>query len=345
VRRLLPSTPAGTSARAGLAVGVLGSLVVGLVVVATTDHSHRTVEALLLVVPVVAAAVTGGRRAALVVALVATATFILVIPPVGSPQVHLVDDAIALVVFLGVAVVVGALVARRVELLAEVDRQRSLLLRSVSHDLRTPLAAIRAAASELVAQGTPSPELAELIGDEAQRLDRLVANLLSLSRLEARPARLDLQPVDLGELVAEVVERHERLVAGTPVEVVLAEDLPLVRADHALLAQVVVNLLENAVRHGGPGTPIRIATSTDGHRVELEVVDGGPGVPVEERDRIFEPFRHGGHGRSTGVGLAICRAVVDAHGGTVDVRDAPAGGARFRVRIPAAPRSDPPRRG
>jgi two-component system sensor histidine kinase KdpD len=270
------------------------------------------------------------------VAAIATITFSLVIPPIGSPQVHLVDDAIALAVFLTVAVLVGALVAGRVELLTEIDNQRSLLLRSVSHDLRTPLASIRAAASEIALQSDSTPELADLIADEAERLDRLVANLLSLSRMEARSPRLDLQPVDLAELVDAVVHRQRRLVATSPLELTVAEGLSIVRGDRALLEQVVVNLLDNAVRHGGTGTPVRICTASDEREVLLEVSDVGPGVPVEDRRAIFEAFRHGGHGRSTGVGLAICRAIVEAHAGTVSVGDAPGGGATFSVRLPAA---------
>jgi two-component system sensor histidine kinase KdpD len=339
-----PVVPTSTSPRLGLALGTGGSLVIGAGMALVSDHSHRTIEALLLVVPVVVAAVFGGQRAALAVAAIATVTFSLVLPPVGTFEVRLLDDGVALLVFLTVAVVVGSLVARRLDLLTEVDRQRSLLLRSVSHDLRTPLAAIRAASSELVVQGEGATELAELIGDEADRLDRLVANLLSLSRLESRPARFNLQLVDLDELVDGVVARQRRLVGSTPLALALHGDLPLVHVDHALLEQVVVNLVENAVRHGGGGT-VRVATAIDGDGVVLEVVDRGPGVPPTERDLIFEPFRHGGHGRSTGVGLAICRAVVEAHGGVVDVRDAPGGGAAFRVRLPAAARPDPAGRG
>ncbi|MCU1378747.1 MAG: kdpD [Acidimicrobiales bacterium] len=332
----MPALPVGTNPRAGFLLGTAGALVIGAAAVAVTNHSHRAVEALLFVVPVVVAAIAGGRRAALAVAVIATITFSLVIPPIGSPQVHLVDDAIALAVFLTVAVLVGALVAGRVEVLTEIDNQRSLMLRSVSHDLRTPLASIRAAASEIALRSGSTPELADLIADEAERLDRLVANLLSLSRMEARSPRLDLQPVDLAELVDSVAHRQRRLVATSPLELALAEGLSMVRGDHALLERVVVNLLDNAVRHGGTGKPVRISTTSEDREVVLEVSDDGPGVPVEDRRAIFEAFRHGDHGRSTGIGLAICRAIVEAHAGTVSVGDAPGGGATFTVRLPAA---------
>ncbi len=206
----------------------------------------------------------------------------------------------ALVVFLVVAVVVGGLVgtvaaadrqriraeAARAQALEEVDRARTGLLRSVSHDLRTPLATIRAVATELQS-GTEydqptRDELLGLVGAEAERLDRIVENLLSMSRIEAGTFAPDRQAVDLAELVTASADRLHRVLTGLRLELDIAPDLPLVPADYSQIDQVLSNLLENAARHSPPDAPVRItvaierdATPTE---VTVSVVDRGPGV-------------------------------------------------------------------
>lgn len=321
-----------------LALGIGGVALLALVLGPLHASLSRATQALILVVPVVVAAVVGGRRPALVTALVATAAYALVLPPVGSVRIHLGEDLVALVVFLAVALVLGTLVATRIEVLGEVERQRSALLRSVSHDLRTPLAAISAAATELRSDATHDAaterSLLDLVGDESARLDRLVGNLLSLSRIEADALQPRRQAVDVGELVAECTRRLDRLFAGTPLTVDVPADLPSVPADYWQLDQVVTNLLENAVRHSPPGTPIRVAARAGGDAVVLTVDDEGPGIPPARRDEVFEAFRGGEAGATSGVGLAICRAIVEAHGGTIGAGDGPGGGARLTVRLP-----------
>lgn len=298
----------------------------------------RAIVALLLVLPVVAAAVLANRAMAYAVGVAATITFAFTIPPVGSPRVHLAEDLVALVVFLGVAFVVSTLVAGRIELLGRVERQRSALLRSVSHDLRTPLAVIEAAASDLRDgahhDATSTRELLELISDETHRLDRLVANLLSLGRIDAGVLVPNLQSVDVRELVEAARARLDRVLRDADVRVDVPPGLPPISADHALLDQVVTNLLENAVRHSPPGTAVRVGARQIGNTVQLVVADDGPGISSEVRPTLFEPFRSGGRAGSTGVGLAICKAVVDAHGGTIAVGDSPTGGATFTVTLP-----------
>jgi K+-sensing histidine kinase KdpD len=324
------------------AFGVGLTAATGLALAGLGGSSRQATQAVVLVVPVVVAALYGGRGASFLTAVAATATFSLLIPPIGTPRINLVEDVVALIVFSLVALVVGALVAGRVRLLGEVDTQRSLLLRSVSHDLRTPLASIRAAASELAGQAPDagSGELAAIIGDEAERLDRLVANLLSLSRLESPQPNLRFQAVDLGELAADLVERQRRLVRDHPVQLDVGDTTVMVRGDHALLAQVVTNLLENAVRHTPAASAVRVMVEgvegVEGRAgvAVLEVEDDGPGIPPERRALIFAPFTGGGAGRTTGVGLAICRAVVEAHGGTISAGEGRRGGARFRVELP-----------
>jgi len=332
--------------------------------------------ALVLVFPVVVAAIVGGRIASLCTAVVAAGAFNLAfIPPYWRPAVAVVDDAVALGVFLSVALVVGTLVAdgavrrraaelraeeaqalndryeavvaererlaaeaTRVAVLEQVDQQRSALLRSVSHDLRTPLATIRAVTSDLRAGASyddaTRDDLLDLVGDEAERLDRIVANLLSLSRIEAGALQPDRQAVALEELVAERVRRLAPLFRRVRVQVDLPADLPLLDADYSQLDQVVTNLVENAARHSPQGSTVHIGARRREDMVEVWVADEGIGVATFDRSRIFEPFRRGEGSTSSGVGLAICKAILEAHGGTIEVKANPGGGARFGFTVP-----------
>jgi two-component system sensor histidine kinase KdpD len=330
-----------------LTVGVTQwrATVIGIVLVAVVTasvgplgDSARPVQALALVVPVVVAAVLGGHRPAYAVAVAAALAFVLVLPPVGSVRVRVAEDATALAVFGLVAVVVATLVSRRIETLAEVERQRAALLRAVSHDLRTPLASIRAAASDLaVGDALPPPtatRFAEIIGEEADRLDRLVANLLSLGRIEAGAFQPALDAVDLAEIIDAATRRLAPLFASVTVRLDVAEALPLVRGDHTQLDQLVTNLLENAARHSPPGTTVTVAAAGERERIVMAVADQGPGVPPDEAAVLFEPFRTGRIPGVGGVGLAICKAVVDAHDGTIAVGATPEGGAVFTVTLP-----------
>jgi two-component system sensor histidine kinase KdpD len=335
----------------------------------------RAAPALALVVPIVVAALVGGRVAALAVVPVAVLAFnVVFIPPQWTLDVDALDDGVALAVFGLVAVVVGTLVAREGErrqsaeeraaelqalnselqsvqqererlaeeatraiVLERIDEQRSALLRSVSHDLRTPLATIRAVASDLLDGASyddaTRAELLALVADESERLDRLVANLLNLSRIEAGALRPDRQAVALEELVTHTVKRLARLLGRRRVQVELGH-LPLVDGDYTQLEQVFTNLLENAARHAPSGSMIRVGGRETGGVVEIWVDDEGAGIAPFERQRIFEAFRRGDGSSSSGIGLAICKAIVEAHGGTITVRGAPSGGARFVFTMP-----------
>lgn len=234
--------------------------------------------------------------------------------------------------------------ATRADVLARIDEQRSALLRSVSHDLRSPLSTIRAVASDLLS-GAPYDdetrnELISLVADEAERLDRLVANLLSLSRIEAGALDPDRQALAVDELVAHAAGRLARLTSGRRVQLDLPDGLPLVDGDYVQIDQVVSNLLENAARHSPPGSTIRIGARASGDVVELRIDDEGLGVAPFERHRIFEPFRRGEGSASSGIGLAICKAIVEAHGGRIEATEAPGGGARFGLSLPVR-RSSP----
>jgi K+-sensing histidine kinase KdpD len=341
----------------GVGAGIALVVVLTLVLLPFHTDLGRASPALALVVPVVVAGFFGGRLAAVVTAVCGGIAFSLAfIPPVGSLRVAVSEDVVALIVFTIVAISVGTLVAlesdrrraaeqRAVEIAADrlavlerVDEQRAALMRSVSHDLRTPLASIRAVASDLrdgaVLSESVRQELLTLVCDETERLDRLVANLLSLSRIESGALQPDLQAVAVDELLVEVVRRLARLFDGVELEVRVPPGLPLVDIDYVLVDQVASNLLENAVRHAPPGSEVVVSALREGREVAVTVTDQGPGLDPTELKHIFEPFRTGLGSASTGVGLAICRAIVEAHGGMITADNNPGGGARFRFTLP-----------
>lgn len=366
-----------TSAARGIVVGLLGVGLVVAVLLPLRQHVGAAAPALALTLAVGASALVGGARAAVVVSAAATAALDLAfVPPYGTLSVLSLEDAVALGALLVVGGTVGVLVAREgdrrreaegreadlralterleelhrgnIELsqrasqadeLRRLDDQRSALLRSVSHDLRTPLSAIRAVVTDLRSgvelDDLTRAELLTLVSDEVDRLDRLVANLLSLSRIEADAVVLDRQAVDLEELVTDQLRRLAPLFAELRTRVSIPPDLPLVDADYSQLEQVFMNLLANAARHAPPGTDVWVVMAKDGaDQVRVEVSDRGRGVAEEEADRIFEPFQRGSGSRSTGIGLAICRAIVEAHGGEIGVERTFGGGATFVFTLP-----------
>ena len=365
-----PSTGAGIIA--GLVVaGALAAILVPL----RADVSRAT-PTVALVVPVVVAGIAGGQTASLITALAAATVLNLAfLPPFWTLKVNSVDDGVALSVFGLVALVVGALVAaetdrrraaerrtrevqelhrererlmeetNRLSLLSRIDEQRQALLRSVSHDLRTPLAAIRAATSDMRAgasyDDTTRDELLDVVGDEAERLDRLVANLLSLSRIEAGALEPDRQAVALDELLTDCTRRLNRVVQAVHVRSSIPAGLPLIDADYSQLDQVLTNLLENAARHSPPGGEVTVGARAGGPTVTIWVSDQGPGIDVDQREELFEPFRRGEGSASSGIGLAICRAIVEAHGGRLDAHNGKGGGAVFEFTMPVRPASEP----
>ncbi len=225
---------------------------------------------------------------------------------------------------------------------AEQERLRNVMLSSVSHDLRTPLASITGAITTLIDSGARVDEATRLdlmqsIREDAEALERQVRNMLDLTRLESgsMQARRDWHPVD--EVVGCAMTRLDALLGQRRVELDVPTTLPLVFVDAVLIEQLLVNLLENAVRYTPQDQPLCVvARSADG-QLELEVADRGPGIPAAERERVFGKFYRGaGHHAShgAGLGLAICRAIAELHGGRIDVTDRQGGGAAFVVRLP-----------
>jgi two-component system sensor histidine kinase KdpD len=240
--------------------------------------------------------------------------------------------------------------AQWAQLQMETEQMRSSLLSSVSHDLRTPLAVVTGAASTLLEDTIDSAtrrELTETILQEAQRLNRLVRNLLDMTRLEAGALRVNKEWQPLEEVVGSALNRTEDALSGRHVQTELASDLPLVPLDAVLIEQVLVNLLENAVKYTPPGSPLEIGASTRPGGVEVVVADHGPGIPPGEEKRIFDKFYrvNAASGGGVGLGLAICRGIVMAHGGQLFVENRAGGGAIFRFQLPVQgqpPALEPP---
>jgi two-component system sensor histidine kinase KdpD len=222
------------------------------------------------------------------------------------------------------------------------ERNRSALLSSVSHDLRTPLASITGAASSLrdgaenLSRETRH-ELADTIAEEAMRLNRLVGNLLDMTRLESGTLRPQRDWHSLEEVIGAALSRLEPMLRDRPVRPSLPADLPLLFLDDVLFEQVVVNLVENAAHYSPPGEPIEIQAALDDGALRFEVRDHGPGIESGDEERVFEKFHRGTNvprRAGAGLGLAICRAIVAAHGGSIRAAQRPAGGACFTVRMP-----------
>lgn len=236
---------------------------------------------------------------------------------------------------------------REARLVAEVGRQRAGFLSAVSHNLRTPLTAVKAAAGTLLASWSriepeERRELLETISDEAERLERLVRNTLELSRIRAGALEIEPERVDVADLVQHAVRRLRPIARAHRVRLDVDDDLPPVTLDVTMAEQILLNLLENALRFAPPGSEIVVGAHAFGDEIELRVADHGPGVPPEARDRIFEEFQSAEtrpDRSGTGLGLAIVRALVVAHGGSVRYEDTPGGGATFVCTFPREARA------
>ena len=232
--------------------------------------------------------------------------------------------------------------AQQAHLQVEAERLRNSLLSSVSHDLRTPLSVITGSASALLeSESALTPEarrdLIETVQEEAQRLNRLVRNLLDMTRLESGAVKVAKEWQEVEGIVGAVLSRLDDQLRGRRVDVRFPPDLPLVPIDGVLVEQVFINLLENAAKYSPEGSPIEISAHRDEGNVVVEIADRGPGIPEKLVDKIFEKFyrlprEHGGGG--AGLGLAICRGIIEAHGGRVWAGNRDGGGAVFRFTLP-----------
>jgi two-component system sensor histidine kinase KdpD len=225
---------------------------------------------------------------------------------------------------------------------AETERLKTSLLSSVTHDLQTPLAAIMGSADSLVQVGDRLENglrrsLAANIFDEAERLSRLIGNLLRMTKLESGTLKPDLELQSLEEPLGAALHLLEKHLAGRNVEMSMPDDLPMLELDGVLMEQLLLNLLENAIKYAPEGTPISIEAHVAGREVEFSVADRGPGLSADELEKVFDLFYQGQVGaarKGYGIGLAICRAIAQVHGGRIWAANRPEGGAVFRVVLP-----------
>jgi len=306
---------------------------------------------MIYVAVIMVAAAFFGRGPALVASALSVGAYDFVcVPPYYTLAIAESRHAVTFVMMFVVGLLVSELVARvrrhaeeaeSATLRAHTEEMRSSLLSAVSHDLRTPLAVITGAATTLRDQGdkldvAERAELLETVCEEAERLERLVRNLLDMTRLEAKGMKVKREWIPVEEIVGSALTRLERWLEGRAIVTRLPPDLPLLSVDPVLLEQVFVNLFENAAKHTPPGSAIDVTARRVDGAVEIVVADRGPGFPAGDELRIFEKF-HRGRGTSApgaGLGLAIVRGVIEAHGGTVTASNRTGGGAEMRVLLP-----------
>ncbi len=225
---------------------------------------------------------------------------------------------------------------------AETESLRNTLLSSISHDLRTPLSSVAGAVSTLLAADAKLDdrsrrELLETIQEESERLSRTIKNVLAMTRLQSGITAPAKEWQSLEEIVGAVLNRLAERLNEHPVTLTIPEGLPLVPFDALLLEQVLMNLFENAVKYTPAGTPLELTASEKLYTVTVELADRGPGIPPGQEERIFEKFYRAGHtGGGVGLGLAICKAIITAHGGRIWAENRPGGGAVFRFTLSAA---------
>ena len=233
----------------------------------------------------------------------------------------------------------------QVELLRRTDALRSALLSSVSHDLRTPLSSIKAAASSLLQEDVQWNEeerrsFVLAIVRESDRLNRLVGNLLDMSRIEGGALKPEKEWYPIEELIHDVLDHLQPMLQGREVRTSIADDMPPVEIDYLQMDQVMTNLIENAVRYTPPSSPIEIAVGVKDKEMLISVADKGPGIPLGDLERIFDKFyrvtgtKRKGSAMGTGLGLAVCRGLVEAHGGHIWARNRVGGGAVFQFTLP-----------
>ncbi|HEX4068220.1 MAG TPA: ATP-binding protein [Acidobacteriaceae bacterium] len=258
-----------------------------------------------------------------------------------SPQIY---EAVAGLVAIALERAAAVERSSRLEASRENERLRTALLDSVTHDLRTPLTAIRAAATTLVSQADLAEpereELAAVVDEESARLDRLIGQAIEMAQLDAAAVKIEARLQDVREMLETTVEEMRPLLRERPVEVQVADDLDRAPMDRALVRRVLRHLIENAARYSPEGTAVEVSARREGYRLLIAVADQGPGIEPGEQPFIFDKFFRGkrqrGKAAGTGMGLAIVKAILEAHGGGIELVSGSGKGTRFTFWLPFA---------
>jgi two-component system sensor histidine kinase KdpD len=339
----------------------------------------QTSIALILVLPVILVAVTQGRGPALYASILLGMSFnFFFIGPYYSFLITRPEDVVAFIVFVTTAVLVGQLSSRlekrvlltetqqkelvhvrgkfeqaaaqaaEADALRKSEQLKTALLDAVTHDLRTPLTSIKAAISTVRSEPvTPEVqrELFEVIEQESDRLNHFIQGMMDLAKLQAGEVTLASRNVAADEMVEDALLRAEPLLEGHPVEVAIASGLPAPKVDPRLIAQVIFTLLENAAKYSGPSAKITISVRGEGNKICFAVDDEGPGIPPELRGQVFEKFFRAGLQPGLGMGLAIARGIVQAHGGKIWIESGPNGkgtSVQFQLPLPGPAMQEAP---
>ncbi|MFY9748350.1 MAG: ATP-binding protein [Acidobacteriaceae bacterium] len=258
-----------------------------------------------------------------------------------SPQIY---EAIGSLVAIALERAAAVERSSRLEASRENERLRIALLDSVTHDLRTPLTAIRAAATTLVSQpDLPQAERADLaavLDEESARLDRLIGQAVEMAQLDAATVQVHPRPQDVRELIETTLEEMRALLRDRAVVVTVGDELSRAPMDRELVHRVLRHLIENAVKYSPQGSPIEVSAAKDGYRLLVTVADRGPGIEAGEQPFVFDKFFRGrkqrGQAAGTGMGLAIVKAILEAHGGGIDLASRAGKGTRFTFWLPLA---------
>jgi len=287
----------------------------------------------------------------LVAALSALSWNFLFIPPLFTLHIAKLEDALTFATYFIIAITVGSLTAQlkarehltaQVQLAQESERLRKTLLDCVSHELKTPLAAIGAASQELsrlaanIQDSLVLKELADEIHAGSRRLNRVVDNLLDMNRLESGVIRPKREWCDVRELLQSAIDIERDSINGREVRLDVPPEIPLMLLDHTLIEQAVAKLLANAGTHTPARLPIEIDADYAKDNLVISVADRGPGIPSETTERLFEKFYRGDDRKTggLGLGLSIARGLIEAHGGKLIAENRDGGGARFTIRLP-----------
>ena len=346
---MVPGSVSARRQRYGYLLAVVGAAALVAVLVPLRGHLDLAGDALLFLLLVVTTAILGGLGPALVAgALGAVSLNFFFTAPVHTLRIQRPSEVVAVVVFATVALMVSWVVdlaARRASAVREAaeleagNRLRTALLAAVGHDLRTPLATAKAVVSGLRSRDVELTEedrreLLESADDALDRLAGLIDNLLDLSRLQAGALPVRTRPVPLDDVIAAALD--DLGVRPRAVLLDLPEQLPDVMADPGLLERVIVNVVANAQRHASDPPLLRAVAG--GNRVELRVIDTGPGIPVTDRERVFLPFQRLGDASTAGLGLglALSRGLMEAMAGALELEDTPGGGLTMVIQMPTA---------